>query len=91
MKKSERKKLPFRLSRPFPPSVIRNACQALQAAITRPAGTQPPRSGWFLERCTCPGGWFEVIRVDFKHRLVRTKRQSDWILLGHEKYNKLRT
>lgn len=91
MKKSERQKLPFRISRQFPPAVIRNACQALQVALVNSAGAQPPRSGWFLDRCICSGGWFEVIRVDFRHRLVRTKRRPDWVLLDHEKYNKLRT
>lgn len=91
MKKRLSQQLPFRLSRAFPSAVIHNACQALQVAVASPPGTPPPRSGWFLERCICPGGWFEVIRVDFKHRLVRTKRRSDWILLDHEKYEKLRT
>ncbi|WP_281084393.1 hypothetical protein [Klebsiella quasivariicola] len=91
MKKPQRQTLPFRLGRAFPPAVIRNACCALQAVVTAPAGAPPRRAGWYLERCHCPGGWFEVIRVDFKHRLVRTKRRPGWVLLNHAEYDKLRT
>lgn len=77
--------LPFRPGGRFPSTVIATASRALQTALS---GTTHPR--WFVERCICPGGQFEVIRVDYRHRLVRTDPLRQWRLIRHQRYDKIR-
>jgi hypothetical protein len=88
MTKEQQRKLPFRTNKRFPKQVIHTAREALEAVLSEDATPGPRR--WFIERCTCSGGWFEVVRIDYKHRLVRTKRRPAWELLNHQEYDKLR-
>ena len=75
----------MRVARNIPAEVVSNAEQAL--ALLQSGETLPVH--YRYQRCTCPGGWFEVVRLR-QYRLVRRRGASRWELMTHQTYNKLR-
>lgn len=75
----------LRVARNIPSDVVLSAELALdllQSGETLPAHYRH-------QRCTCPGGWFEVVRLR-QYRLVRRRGATRWELMTHQTYNKLR-